>query len=240
VIGWRFATTSAAGTTKPRYASAYSSICNDPKPAGGDVRVAVVVDYGSASDWPPGEKPPVVGKVYTQCVTVPAGSRASTALSAAHLDLRIGSNGLICGINGFPSTECAPVVSDPVPTPTRTATHAPSPTPTRTTARPTVSGAASTTPAASPSTAASSTPSSSAATGPASSADGTASAGALATTGATPSPTDSVLPATTEAPVASAPTEGASSTPWGAVGGVAVVVLVGGAAWWTMRRGGAR
>lgn len=243
VLGWRFATTSAAGTTKPRYASTYADICSDPKPAGTDVRVAVVVDFGSSSDWPPGEKPPVVGKVYTRCLTVAAGTRASAVMGQAQLDLRVGDNGLICGIDGFPSHECAPVVTDPkptpkptprptpTPTPTPTATHAPAPAASATTSTP---GAAATTGSTAPVTPTAVT---TAATSP--STGTTPSDGALAGTGDSPSPTDALLPATTEAPVASA-AAGASSTPWGAVGGVALVALVGGAAWWTMRRGGAR
>jgi hypothetical protein len=242
VLGWRFATTSAAGTTRPRYASSYASICSDPKPANGDVRVAVVVDYGSASDWPKGETPPVVGKVYTQCITVPAGTRASTALSIAHLDLRTGGTGLICGINGFPSSECAPVVADPTPTPTHSATRTPSPPPTPTpstaTSRPATTTSTTTAAVTSPSAVAASTSASATATAPTASPAGT-TATALAGTGPTVSPTDSLLPATTDTPVAAA-SGGASSTPWGAAGGVAVVALVGGAAWWTMRRGGAR
>jgi hypothetical protein len=244
VLGWRFATTSAAGTTKPRYAATYGDICSDAKPGGTDVRVAVVVDFGSSSDWPPGETPPVVGKVYTRCLTVAAGTRASSVMGQAQLDLRIGGNGLICGIDGFPSHECAPIVSDPKPTPRPTpkptpkptATHAPAPSTSAsaTTARPVASGSTSASGAATAATATSAAPSTS---GPA--AGTTPSASALAGTGDTASPTDSLLPATTDAPVASA-AEGTSSTPWGAVGGLALVALVGGAAWWTMRRGGAR
>ena len=238
VIGWRFATTSAAGTTKPRTSSSYSSLCSDAKPANGDVRVAVIVDFGSTSDWPPGETPPVTGHVYTSCVTVASGSRATVALAAAKLSLRLSDNGLVCGIDGFPRAECAPIVSAPTPTPSKTATHAPTPKPTTSSSRaaPTTS---SSTQAAGAVTTTVTTP---AAPSSSTSLSSSASASAMAVTGesASPAGTDPTLPATTVAPVASGSDAGSSSTPWGAVGGVLVVAAVGGAAWWTMRRGGAR
>ena len=242
VIGWRFATTSAAGTTKPRTSSSYSSLCSDAKPANGDVRVAVVVDFGSSSDWPPHETPPVTGHVYTSCVTVASGSRATVALAAARLSLRQSSDGLVCGIDGFPASECAPIVTSPTPAPSTTATHAPTPKPTASSSSsrpaPATSSAAG---AATPTTSASAAASSSS-TSLSTNESASAAASALAVTGdsASPGATDPTLPATTVAPVASGPGSGSSSTPWGAVGGVLVVAAVGGAAWWTMRRGGAR
>ena len=241
VIGWRFATTAAAGTTTPRYATTYDAVCPNGSTSGsGATRVAIVVDYGSSSDWPPGETPPLTSKVLAACVSVPAGSTAAAAMAVAGLDIRTNTSGLICAISSFPATECAPIVSGPKPTPTPAPTHttAPAPTPSHSQATTGASAATTTTAAtASTSTSSSTAPSTSATAGPGGSASPSVSSAAVTSTDLpTTTPTESALPATTEVPVAATSPSGATTAPWGAVGGVAVVAILGSSAWWTTRR----
>ncbi len=238
VLGWRFAvTTEAGGKKSPRASLPFDSLCPSlaGTPAGaGEKRVAVVVDYGTASDAPPGEAPPGGGTVRVECVTVAANATGVALLNAAGVSLRFGDNGLVCGIDRYPRTECAAVVADPTPSPKPT-TAAPKPQPS--TARPTASatGGGSVASSAAAGTASAGEQSSSAAT------TGSSSAVPEATT-ASPAPSTSVdpttevpLPVSSGAPVASGTEGGSGGSPMAPVVGVALVAAVGIGAWWTAR-----
>ncbi len=247
VIGWRFAVTTESGGKKaPRASLPFAALCPQLTSApDGQKRVAVVVDYGTATDAPPGERPPGGGTVRVECVTAPSNANAVTVLTTAGVSLRVGSNGLVCGIDGYPRGECAAVVADPTPSPTRSSAK---PTPKPTTARPATTSAAPGATGAGPS----------ASTGPTSSASGTPAAGAT-TSGAaasgeatsstspsstplsstSPSSTDDAtedpLPVSSGAPVASGTESPTGGSPLGPIAGAALVALVGAGAWWTAR-----
>lgn len=233
VIGWRFAVTSQAGTTKPRQSPALATTCPDlADPITGRTRVALVVDYGTESDAPPGQTPPLSGSVRVECLTFPSSARVTgvTVLDEAGISVRT-ENGLLCALDSYPRGECAPVVSttprpsaSPSRTPTRTASAAPSASTTSRSAAP-----------ASPSTARSSSPSAS-----------TTTAAAIVATpsGSTPLPdasasatvsTEETLPAVSGSPAVA---EQSSSSATGFLGGALVVAGVAAAAWWTSRRRG--
>ncbi len=117
VEGWRFAV--SQGTTsapKPRTdpAKAYSSVCKEKTPAVGNKLVALVLDYGTAADAPKGEKPP--HGVVAKCVEIAKNSDGFDVLREANVSVRQDA-GLICGLNRYPKTECAPAVT-PSPSPT--------------------------------------------------------------------------------------------------------------------------
>ena len=76
--------------------------------------VAVVLDYGTAADAPKGEKPP--HGVVAACVEIPKNGNGFDVLREADVTVRQ-DGGLICGLNGYPRTECAPAVTA-TPTPT--------------------------------------------------------------------------------------------------------------------------
>jgi hypothetical protein len=214
-------TTEAGGKKTPRAQAAFGSLCPGMGPAAsGEKRVAVVVDYGTTDDAPPGERPPGAGTVRVECVTVPADVKAVAVLNAAGVSLRWGSNGLVCGIDGYPRTECAAVVADPTPTPTRTSAK---PTPKPTTARPSTTSAAPG--AVDPTSAApsSAAPSSSSAAPTPSAADPSAEE------------TEAPLPVSSGAPVASGTEGGSGSSPAGPAVGLALVLALGAGAWWTAR-----
>lgn len=250
VLGWRFATSTTRGGTPPRALPGYADLCPGTSPQQGSVRVALVIDYGTAADAPPGEQPPTTTAVRRECLVLPASPRPTgvTALADATppVVVRTDGNGLICGLDGYPRTECAPVIPDPAPTPTRTATPAPTAGGAGTAAgrSPTASARPASSPAGSrsPTTAASSPARSS--TSPTARATGTAAPAATAAataagvplTGGEPAPS-ATLPAVAGAPQGSAgSTSGAG--PLGVVAGVVLVGGVGLAAWWSTRRPG--
>jgi hypothetical protein len=237
VIGWRFAvTTEAGGKKSPRASLPFESLCPGMAPAApGEKRVAVVVDYGSTGDAPPGERPPGAGTVRVECVRVADTAKAVAVLDAAGVALRWGGNGLVCGIDGYPRTECAAVVADPTPTPTRTSakpTPKPSaPRPTTASAEPGATAAASTSPPRS-SSAPSGDPSSPA---PSSSSASASASSAAPDASGTPSDDEAPLPVSSGAPVASGTEGSTGSSPVGPIAGAALMLAIGAGAWWTAR-----
>lgn len=222
VEGWRFSVSSGAGagSRPPRIAAAtaFSALCGSTGPVVGSKRVAVAIDYGVPIDAPAGQSPPAARG---GCVVVALTATGATALTHAPVSasLRV-KDGLICGIDGYPTgPECAPVISDPT-TPRATASSKPAPiTPTSTSsdkARTPVSPTppATTNPPSSPVTVA---PSSSTDSAAASSPGASESPIALSTT----APTDS----------------GSSGSPAGVLVAGLGVASLGGLAWFLSARG---
>ena len=252
VEGWRFQTTpSASGGRMPADgrspASVFAELCGAGTTPAGSKRVAVLLDYGTAADAPPGQSPPSP-RLRGRCLTVPPATTGATLLAKADASLRFDS-GLLCAIDGYPRGECAPVVATG-PTPSRTPRPTAS-TPRPTSARPT--SAASTSPptgtVASPRPAASTsapppTATASAAQPPATSPGAGASAAPTTTAsaglppaGGAPVGTTTTPPSTPIATGAPLPVDGGSGAPWGALLGLLVVVGLGGVAAIRMRGG---
>lgn len=234
VLGWRFAVTTETGGKKaPRASLPFASLCPTLTTAPeGQKRVAVVVDYGTAADAPAGESPPGGGTVRVECVTVAASANGVTVLNAAGVVLRFGDNGLVCGIDRYPRTECAAIVGDPTPTPKPT-TAKPTPAPRPSSASP--AGSA-TTPAASRTTSSSGairTPPASPAASSAGASTATASAPPVPSTSDEGS-AEAPLPVSSGAPAASS-SEDDGGSPVGPIAGTALVAALGIGAWWTAR-----
>ncbi len=224
VEGWRFvvaAPNPQAPQPRVSVGNAFNTICGKtPRPAGKD-RVAVVVDYGTAADSPPGESPP--GGVRGTCAVVPDGSRGLTALTTAGYQPRL-SSGLVCGLSGYPADECGVVVKasspTPKPAPTKSGpTKSPAPTSSSTMKSPTASRTSPSTEgtgskARSTKMAATPTPSPSATDGPATASAGPDSSGPALAVGAAPPPAGG----------------SSSGTPLGVLLGGVLVLLVGAAA----------
>jgi hypothetical protein len=105
VEGWRFVVSSKDGSqaTAPATPSSYAQLCpGQPAAASGRKRVAVVIDYGPAGIAPVGESP---GSLSTTCLSVPVAETGLQVLQRV-ARLRFHSSGLICGIAGYPATEC--------------------------------------------------------------------------------------------------------------------------------------
>ncbi len=125
VEGWRFAVSpSTRSAAKPRFAAggAFDAVCKKPADPG-KVRVALLIDFGTAGDYPSGDGPPAE-PLRGWCVQVPPQSTGLDVLREQGLAVR-DDRGLICAIEGHPRTGCGEAVADP--TPTRTAPTRPTP-----------------------------------------------------------------------------------------------------------------
>ena len=111
VEGWRFAVSAGVGGqgAKPTLnpTDVFQDLCGDVAVAAGVKRVAVLIDFGSATDAPPGQSPP---SPTGGCAQLPENHTGGQALQEVG-QVRV-EGGLICGINGYPQGECAPAVTD--------------------------------------------------------------------------------------------------------------------------------
>ncbi|MCZ3388832.1 MAG: hypothetical protein LH645_06825 [Actinomycetia bacterium] len=115
VDGWRFAISEASSSTiPPRHSSSFGRICGSTDAVQGSKRVGLVVDFGTTSDAPDGETPRAL---ISTCVVAPVDANGYEVLDLAAVQMRTNS-GLVCGLNGYPATECGVAVPDPAPSPT--------------------------------------------------------------------------------------------------------------------------
>lgn len=113
VDGWRFAISEASSSTiPPRHTPSFARICGSTEPVDGSKRVGVVVDFGTTADAPDGESPPAM---VTACVVAEPGANGYDVLTEL-VQIRTDA-GLICGMGGYPATECGAAVADPKPSP---------------------------------------------------------------------------------------------------------------------------
>ncbi|MFI6929389.1 SCO2322 family protein [Streptomyces sp. NPDC050287] len=110
VQGFRFAVSEDSGdATRPRGTADFTTICADTPVKAGKKRVALVIDFGTASDAPPGETPPAPR---TACAQVSPDATAADALASVAQPLRYDTNALLCAIAGYPEQGCGePVTS---------------------------------------------------------------------------------------------------------------------------------
>ena len=107
VDGWRFAVTSDAMATPPNPTAApdFATLCKDVPAEAGKKRVGLVIDAGPTAVAPAGETPL---NQSVACTVVPVdatGLQVLESLDKVRLD-----KGLVCGIDGYPATECSPTV----------------------------------------------------------------------------------------------------------------------------------
>lgn len=109
VEGWRFAVSTQSGdaslTPAMPAGNAFDAACAATPATADTKRIAVIVDFGTSADARDGDTPPAT---VSACAAVAPDATSIQALSSA-FDLRI-EDGLICGINGYPSQGCAEVV----------------------------------------------------------------------------------------------------------------------------------
>ncbi|MEU6367170.1 SCO2322 family protein [Streptomyces sp. NPDC046931] len=109
VQGFRFAVSEdSADATKPRGGADFATICAGTPARGGDKRVALVLDFGTAADAPSGETPPAPR---TACARVPGDATTADALAAVADPLRYDTNALLCAIAGYPGKGCGEQVT---------------------------------------------------------------------------------------------------------------------------------
>ncbi|MFD0029230.1 SCO2322 family protein [Streptomyces sp. NPDC055059] len=109
VQGFRFSVSEdSQDSAKPRGAASFDSICAATPARGGEKRVALVIDFGTAQDAPSGEAPP---KPRTACARVSDDATSAEALAAVAKPLRYNNQALLCSIAGYPKTGCGEQVS---------------------------------------------------------------------------------------------------------------------------------
>ncbi|MBR7672387.1 hypothetical protein KDA82_04940 [Streptomyces daliensis] len=104
VLGFRFAVSEdSKDAATPRGTAGFDTVCGDTDAKSGTKRVALSIDFGTASDAPGGEKPP---KARTACARVGEDATAAEALAAVAEPLRYNSDSLLCAIDGYPAKGC--------------------------------------------------------------------------------------------------------------------------------------
>lgn len=109
VQGFRFAVSEdSASATTPRGTASFGTVCADTPARDGRKRLALVLDFGTPADAPPGERPPARR---TECASVPGDATTAEALAAVAKPLRYGTDALLCAIAGYPQTGCGEQVT---------------------------------------------------------------------------------------------------------------------------------
>ncbi|MDH6628722.1 hypothetical protein M2271_006555 [Streptomyces sp. LBL] len=109
VQGFRFAVSEDSGdATRPRGTADFTTICADTPAKAARKRVALVIDFGTASDAPPGETPPALR---TACAQLSLDATAADALASVAEPLRYNTNALLCAIAGYPEKGCGEQVT---------------------------------------------------------------------------------------------------------------------------------
>lgn len=128
VEGWRFAV-SATTVSSPRPRADASTVwalpqCRDVRAGAGEVRMAVVIDFGDASDYADDQRPPA-DPVRVWCGVLPTRSTGMDLLNVASDGALRTNGGMVCGISGFPTRGCGEAVQETTGTPTARATSEP-------------------------------------------------------------------------------------------------------------------
>lgn len=103
VIGWRWGAGQSGDINQPpRAAANFADICASTPAQTGKKRVGVVIDFGTPEVAPNGQQPPTN---VSQCVlAAPVENGLQVTASAAAE--RSTPEGMVCGLNGYPSTGC--------------------------------------------------------------------------------------------------------------------------------------
>jgi hypothetical protein len=104
VNGFRFSVSEDSGdAATPRTAPDFATICDGTPAKDGTKRLALVIDFGTASDAPQGETPPAQR---TACARVAPAATTAEALAQVAKPLRYNSEALLCAISGYPGSGC--------------------------------------------------------------------------------------------------------------------------------------
>lgn len=108
VEGWRFGIAGDATRIQPSTLPDFASVCAGVDAPADGKRVAVVIDHGSMQEAPGGETP---RPSFAECV-ITSSSTTGLQILQSITDVRLDA-GFVCGIDGYPSRECAPLVEVP-------------------------------------------------------------------------------------------------------------------------------
>lgn len=107
VDGWRFAVADESATRFPRAELTFDQLCGTTPPQSGKKRVGLVLDFGRPADAPDGATPP---QPKASCAVVPTDATSAAVLATAG-DVRA-EKGLVCGVDGYPASDCGGAVKD--------------------------------------------------------------------------------------------------------------------------------
>lgn len=109
VEGWRFEISTAAGSADlaPRMnaAAVFDDACGATARTDGSKRIALALDFGDPSDAPDGSSPLTS---HVACAVVPEDATSAQALASV-VSIRA-ENGMVCGLDGYPTAGCAEIV----------------------------------------------------------------------------------------------------------------------------------
>jgi hypothetical protein len=110
VDGWRFAVADEASTRYPRAVLTFDEICGTTPAEAGKKRVGLVVDFGRPADAADGATPP---EPKALCAVVATDATSAVVLAEAG-DVRT-EKGLVCGVDGYPTSDCGGAVKEVSP-----------------------------------------------------------------------------------------------------------------------------
>ncbi len=110
VEGWRFAVADEASTRYPRAVLTFDQLCGTTPAQTGKKRVGLVVDFGRPADAADGATPP---EPKALCAVVATDATSAVVLAVAG-DVRT-EKGLVCGVDGYPTTDCGGAVKEVSP-----------------------------------------------------------------------------------------------------------------------------
>lgn len=114
VEGWAFtASSNDIPATTPMMDPDFAELCGSTSQVAGKIRVGLVVDFGPLIIAPAGETPK---EFFSDCVLVAQGATGLDVLQSV-LPVRADKSGLICGIGGYPASECGAPIEMPSPEP---------------------------------------------------------------------------------------------------------------------------
>lgn len=110
VEGWSFsASNDVVPATPPNEEADFATLCADTPQAAGKIRVGLVINFGPDAIAPMNEMPP---NTILTCALVKKNATGVDVLNAT-VKVRNDKSGLLCGIEGYPKSECGPEIDMP-------------------------------------------------------------------------------------------------------------------------------
>jgi hypothetical protein len=110
VEGWSFsASNDVVPATPPSDEADFATLCADTPQAAGKIRVGLVINFGPDEIAPNNEMPP---NTILSCALVKKNATGVDVLNAT-VKVRNDKSGLLCGIEGYPKSECGPEIDMP-------------------------------------------------------------------------------------------------------------------------------
>ena len=104
IEGWLFTVSNSRNEkpNPPEITKSFSELCDATPIQAEKKRVGVVIDFGNVAYQPVGEKLPAN---LATCVSVPNEASGYEILALVS-KVRVNQSGFVCGLNGYPETEC--------------------------------------------------------------------------------------------------------------------------------------